>query len=201
MERNRKALMDSVFLNGMHDQDLLQAGSCIEPVVVTVIDSSPGSSFSVPRDVFTKLTPSASGSVAVSITEVNCWQGALAQEVIMVLFLWDTFNICLVFSHCMYPTGSWQSCMQVDCSPPGNIQLIVQQYRASGGGYLKAAVFAVRGPAVKSLELRTSGAVCFSSYANLTGLLAYTTELTDFLTCCADAEPVAAHEQHLWRRL
>ena len=49
--------------------------------------------------------------------------------------------------------------LQVNCNPPGNLELRLQDYRPSGGGYLKLAVYAASGPSVKAVDLRTNGAV------------------------------------------
>lgn len=51
------------------------------------------------------------------------------------------------------------SIMQVPCEAAGELQLVLQQYRPSGGGYLKAAVFGQRGRPITAVALRTSGAV------------------------------------------
>jgi hypothetical protein len=47
----------------------------------------------------------------------------------------------------------------VDCTPPGNLIIRVQQFRASAGGYLKISPWQTAGiAAVKSIDFKSSSA-------------------------------------------
>lgn len=65
----------------------------------------------------------------------------------------------LAMPHVLHVTAQSSARVQVDCTPPGNLEIRVLEYRPSSGGYLKITPWQTAGLAtVAKIEYKQSGA-------------------------------------------